>query len=61
MTSCPHIESSFEICGGQPHIRGTRITVSMIAREVEYLRMSADEVVATHPHLTPVPYPAEFH
>ena len=52
MASYPHIESNVEICAGQPHINGTRITVSTIAREVEYLRMSADEVVATHPHLT---------
>jgi len=50
--SYPHIESAPEICAGQPHIAGTRITVSIIAREVEYLRMSPDEVIAAHPHLT---------
>jgi uncharacterized protein (DUF433 family) len=52
MPNYPHIESSEEVCAGQPHISGTRITVSFIAREVEYLRMSVDEVVAAHPHLT---------
>jgi uncharacterized protein (DUF433 family) len=52
MASYPHIESNPEISAGQPHITGTRITVSIVAREVEYLRMSADEVVAAHPHLT---------
>jgi len=48
----PHIEVNPEICAGQPHIHGTRITVSLIAREVESLRMSPDEVIATHPHLS---------
>jgi uncharacterized protein (DUF433 family) len=52
MTGHPHIESEPEICAGQPHVIGTRITVSTIAREVEFLRLSADEVVAAHPHLT---------
>jgi uncharacterized protein (DUF433 family) len=48
----PHISSSPEICAGQPHIRGTRITVGLIAHEVESLRMSPDEVIAAHPHLS---------
>ena len=52
MVRYPHIESDLGICAGQPHISGTRITVAIIASEIEYLRMSADEVVATHPHLT---------
>src|SRR5262245_48999807 len=52
MTTYPHVEVDRGICAGQPHISGTRITVSMIAREVERLRLSADEVVAAHPHLT---------
>ncbi|HXG68558.1 MAG TPA: DUF433 domain-containing protein [Blastocatellia bacterium] len=47
-----HIDVDPGICAGQPHIRGTRITVSLIAREVESLRMSPDEVIAAHPHLT---------
>ena len=52
MESYPHIEMNPEICAGQPHIRGTRITVSLIAREVESLRMSPDEVIVAHPHLS---------
>lgn len=47
-----HIDASPDTCAGQPHIRGTRITVSLIAREVEYLGMTPDEVIAAHPHLT---------
>ena len=47
-----HIESNPEICAGQPHIIGTRITVSLIAREVENLRMTPDEVIAAHAHLS---------
>jgi len=52
MESYPHIEVNPAICAGQPHIHGTRITVSLIAREVESLRMSPDEVIAAHPHLS---------
>jgi uncharacterized protein (DUF433 family) len=52
MESYAHIDINPEICSGQPHIRGTRITVSLIAREVESLRMSPDEVIAVHTHLS---------
>ncbi len=52
MSDYTHIESNPEICAGQPHIEGTRITVSLIAREVEHLRMTTDEVIAAHSHLT---------
>ena len=52
MQSYPHIETNPEICAGQPHIRGTRITVGLLAREVESLRMSPAEVIAAHPHLS---------
>lgn len=52
MEGYAHIESNPEICAEQPHIKGTRITVSLIAREVENLRMTPDEVVAAHAHLT---------
>jgi uncharacterized protein (DUF433 family) len=51
MNDYPHIEVNSEICAGQPHIRDTRITVSLIACEVESLRMLPDEVIAVHPHL----------
>lgn len=47
-----HIETRPDICAGQPHVRGTRITVGLIAREVEHLGMTPDEVIAAHPHLT---------
>ena len=47
-----HIEVDSAVCAGQPHIRGTRITVALIAREVESLRLSPDEVIAAHPHLS---------
>lgn len=47
-----HIEIDPGICAGQPRIMGTRITVALIAREVERLRLSPDEVIATHSHLT---------
>lgn len=52
MRSYPHIEVNPKICAGQPHICDTRITVSLIACEVESLRMSPDEVIAAHPHLS---------
>jgi uncharacterized protein (DUF433 family) len=52
MNSYAHIETNPEICNGKPHIKGTRITVGLIATEVESLRMSPDEIVTTHPHLT---------
>jgi uncharacterized protein (DUF433 family) len=48
----PHIGVDPAVCTGQPRIEGTRITVGLIAREVEYLCMTADEVIAAHPHLT---------
>lgn len=52
MTDYPHIERDRNVCGGTPHVKGTRITVSLIAREAETLRMSPDEIIAAHPHLT---------
>jgi uncharacterized protein (DUF433 family) len=52
MEGYAHIDSRPGMCGGQPHIEGTRITISLIAREVETLRMSPDEVIAAHPHLS---------
>lgn len=52
MTDYPHIERDPSVCGGVPHVKGTRITVSLIAREAESFRMSPDEIIAAHPHLT---------
>ncbi len=48
----PKIVKNLDICGGRPIIDGTRIKVSQIALEFEYLGMSPDEIVQAHPHLT---------
>jgi uncharacterized protein (DUF433 family) len=39
------------VCGGEPVIVGTRITVSLIA-ELEKSGYTADEMVAMYPHIT---------
>jgi uncharacterized protein (DUF433 family) len=46
-----YIEKNPEICGGEPLIRGTRITVRLI---VGFMKMgqSVDEVIAMYPHLS---------
>lgn len=46
-----YIEKNPEICGGEPLIRGTRITVRLI---VGFTKMgtSVDEVIAMYPHLS---------
>ena len=46
----PHIEHKTGVCGGEPVIKGTRITVSLIA-ELEQMGKAADEIVALYPHL----------
>lgn len=48
----PHIVSTPGTCLGHPRIEGTRISVKMIAEEVVHLRMSPEEVLLSHPHLT---------
>lgn len=45
------IEINPEIMFGKPVIRGTRITVELILRKLA-AGMTADEIVADHPHLT---------
>lgn len=47
----PYIEKNPEICGGEPVIRGTRITVRLI---VGFMKMgqSLDEVITMYPHLS---------
>lgn len=45
------IEINPEIMFGKPVIRGTRITVELILRKLA-VGMTADEIVADHPHLT---------
>jgi len=47
----PHIERRAGVCGGEPVIKGTRITVGLIA-ELEQMGKTADEIVALYPHLT---------
>lgn len=47
----PHIESKAGVCGGEPVIRGTRITVGLIAM-LEKAGKTVDEIVALYPHLT---------
>ena len=48
--SHPHIERKPGVCGGEPLIKGTRITVSLVA-ELEKMGKTVDEIVATYPHI----------
>jgi uncharacterized protein (DUF433 family) len=41
-----------EICGGQPHITGTRIKVQHIAIEYDRMGWSPDQICDAHPDLT---------
>lgn len=47
----PYIEKNPAVCGGEPVIRGTRITVRLI---VGFMKMgkTVDEIVALYPHLS---------
>lgn len=47
-----HIEINPEIMFGKPVIKGTRITVEHILRKLAG-KMTIDEILADHPHLTP--------
>lgn len=47
----PHIEKTSTICSGEPVIKGTRISVRLIA-EFERLGKTVDEIIAMYPHLT---------
>ena len=47
----PYIEKKKGVCGGEPVIAGTRISVSLIA-ELERTGHAADEIVAMYPHIT---------
>lgn len=45
-----YIARDQEICGGEPVIKGTRISVRLIV-ELENTGKSVDEIVAMYPHL----------
>lgn len=47
----PYIERKKGVCGGEPAITGTRISVSLIV-ELERSGNSVDEIVAMYPHIT---------
>jgi uncharacterized protein (DUF433 family) len=51
VTAHPHIERKAGVCGGEPVIRGTRITVGLVA-QLEKAGKTVDEIVALYPHLT---------
>ena len=46
-----YIEKKAGICGGEPVIVGTRISVSLIV-EMERANHAVDEMVAMYPHIT---------
>ena len=46
-----YIEKKKGVCGGEPVIVGTRISVSLIV-EMERAGHSVDEMVAMYPHIT---------
>jgi len=46
-----YIERKKGVCGGEPVIKGTRISVSLIV-ELEQSGHSADEIVSMYPHIT---------
>ena len=50
METHPKIEMNPKIMFGKPVIKNTRITVELILRELAG-GMSADEIIAEHPHL----------
>ncbi|MBI4688675.1 MAG: DUF433 domain-containing protein [Nitrospirae bacterium] len=46
-----YIETKKGVCGGEPVIVGTRISVSLIV-ELDQLGYSVDEIVSMYPHIT---------
>lgn len=46
----PYIEKKEGVCGGEPIIIGTRISVSLIV-EMERVGHSVDEMVTMYPHI----------
>ena len=47
----PYVIQNPGICGGEPIINGTRISVRLIV-ELDGMGKSVDEIVAMYPHLT---------
>lgn len=47
----PYVENKPGVCGGEPVIAGTRISVSLII-EMERTGHSADEMISMYPHIT---------
>jgi len=50
-TNHPFIALDPKLAGGQPVVRGSRITVMDIAVRYELMGMSADKIVDEYPHL----------
>lgn len=50
-TNHPYIAIDPKLSGGQPAVRGTRITVLDIAVRYELMGLSADKIVNEYPHL----------
>lgn len=50
-TNHPYVTIDPKIAGGQPVIRGTRITVMDIAIRYELIGVSSDNIVDDYPHL----------
>jgi len=46
----PYIERKKGVCGGEPVIRNTRITVSLIAN-LEKRGYTVDEIIGEYPHI----------
>ncbi len=47
----PYIEKRPGVCGGEPVISGTRVSVGLVV-EMERAGHSADEMVTLYPHIT---------
>ena len=48
----PIVDILPRICGGRPHLRGTRVQVAEIALWHERLGLTTDQIVARNPQLT---------
>ncbi len=47
----PYITRKKNVCGGEPVIEGTRVSVSLIV-EMDRTGHSVDEIIAMYPHIT---------